>query len=313
MSCLIAILLYTGLNSGIHNRLVLAHDNFAESFRMTYFLNFDQRFPELDEEIPIIKTPTTYREAGTYFSAYCSLEKDAFSIFLDVSRQLVKEIGDLRIPHKNNFEKEDFCFHQIESKFRAKKDPWICNKKVSVKNLKQNTCDERVVVKLAYDRRISLIRGFQFRNPFVNGQRPLVRLINPIEIKNYVEGGQFIRIGKYNGKTHALAWFQGNLHLFVWLEMKKSWKWKTLVSNVGYKGRFIIDFLRNTNPQIRNVMEKIDEVVKEYKDERQNIATSSQSEPREISSHHNQKLQSLMLEIYTSPAVPAVGHLYEWL
>lgn len=280
---------------------------------MTYFLNFDQKFPELEERTPIFKTPTTYGEAGTYFAAYCSLEERESSIFFDVSRQLIKEIGDLRIPNKNNIEKENLCLKQIESEFKAKKDLWIVNKKVSVENSEQNICDERVVVRLAFKRQISLIRGFHFRNPLVDWNRPLVRINNPIEIKDYVEGGQFIRVGKYDGKTYALAWFQDDLHLFVWLPMKRSWKWNTLVSNVGYKGRFIIEFLKNTNQQIKNVMEKTDEVLKEYKDELRDIVTSSQSNPRQPSHYRNQKFQSLMLEIDMSPAVPAVGRLYEWL
>ncbi|CAD6499200.1 BgTH12-04852 [Blumeria graminis f. sp. triticale] len=310
MSCLIAILLYTGRNSGVNNRLVLAYENNFESFHETFTLDPDQKFPELDKSVPIFKTPTTYRQAGTYFATYCSLENTLPFIYQVVFQQLSKDLGDLHNPLSYNIEGDDSCFQHIKSQITVRRSRLRKNK-ISIKYLEQKICPENVIFRLAYNGRITLISGTRSRAPLNNSTTHIVKLQDPLEIKNYVQGGKFIKIGKLDGKTYSLAWLQGHLHIFLWLQNEEMWKLDTSLGDVMHNRKFAIDFLRDTNLQIKLIMKKISAVAEEYKNSKRIDTAGAQTESKKSISFYNQKCQNLMLEIDTRTARLAEGYLHE--
>ncbi|CCU75957.1 CSEP0337 putative effector protein [Blumeria hordei DH14] len=310
MSCLIAILLYTGMNSGVNNHLVLAYESNFESFHVTYTLNPDQKFPELDKSIPIFKTPTTYRQEGTYFTTYCSLEKSLPFIYQDVSQQLFRDLGDLQNPPSDNIERDESCFQHIKSQITFKQLP-LRNNRISFSNLQQKICPENVIVRLAYNGRITLISGNRSRDSSIDSTKPIVKLENLLEIKNYVQGGKFIKTGKLDGKIYSLAWLQGHPHIFLWLKDEEMWKLDTSLGDVTHNRKFAIDFLIRTNLQIKVIMKKISAVAEEYKHSKRIGTTVWQPGPKKSISYHNQKCQSLMLKIDTRTEMLAEGYLHE--
>ncbi|VCU39309.1 Bgt-51773 [Blumeria graminis f. sp. tritici] len=311
MTCLLAILLYTGINSGANNRLVLAYNDSFDSFYMTHTLNPDQKFPEPSENIPIFKTPTTYHQAGTYFATYCSVDKTPSDIYYDIIQQLSEEMGELRNPSSKRNEREDSCFQHITRKMEEKKSSFFQKSGISTKYLDKNICPEKLIVRLAYNWRIYLILGNKSQSRGTSSRKPLVRLENPIEIENYVVNGEFISEGNMYSKTYSLAWFEDHLHLFVWNSKGKRWELETSPNNVSNNGKIIINFLRATNPQIKSIMENAHATLKEFRDKTRDKVARKQYEQKSTISYYNEKFQNHMLEIEMSAAISAKGRLSE--
>ncbi|SZF03486.1 unnamed protein product [Blumeria hordei] len=277
---------------------------------MTHILSPNQKFPEPDENIQIFKTPTTYRQAGTYFATYCSVDKTPSSIYQDIAQQLSEETGQVRDASSQNSEREESCFQHIKQKMEEMRS-FSSKSVISTKNLENYMCSEELIVRLAYNWRITLIRGNKSRTNGAASRQPLVRLENAIEIRNYVENGQFISVGEMYGKRYALAWFEGHLHMFVWDPKGNMWELETSPNNVRSNGKVIINFLRATNPQIGSIMDNAYATMKEFRREIRNRDAHAQHEQGMILSHYNQKCRERMLEIEMMAAVPAHGFLRE--
>ncbi|CAD6499174.1 BgTH12-04826 [Blumeria graminis f. sp. triticale] len=311
MSCLLATLLYTGMNSGANNRLVLAYDDLFDSIQMTYTLNPNQKFPEPNENIPIFKTPTTYHQAGTYFAIYCSVDKTSSDIYHDIVLQLSEETGELRSPSSKNNEREEICFQHITRKMDEKKSSFFQKSGISTRYLDKNICPEKLIVQLAYNWRIYLIMGNKSPLRGTASSKPQIRLESPIEIENYVENGELITEGNMNSERYSLAWFEDHLHMFAWNSKEKMWGLYTTPYNVRNNGRIIINFLRATNPQISNIMKNAYATLEEYRQESRNKVARKQHEQKKTISYYNERCRNHMSEIEMSTAISAKGRLWQ--
>ncbi|SZF00702.1 unnamed protein product [Blumeria hordei] len=202
MSCLIAFLL-----SSVGRLVLVGHDQNFYHYSVHNNLN-GRQFPVPSENSDIIHYSTIIKSDGTYHAMYCSFQKTADEILLELTRNMPKltyKPSTAVAPLDKN---ERLCLNYIETIPQEPSAPLM-----SVLT-RRNRCSTKVIAGLANKRKIQIVGNYRHFAPQLKTNAPLVEADRPVMMSDLLTKNSFHLSKNLNLRFKLLLWYQGNLHCF---------------------------------------------------------------------------------------------------
>ncbi|CAD6499215.1 BgTH12-04867 [Blumeria graminis f. sp. triticale] len=307
MSCLLAILLYTGLGSPVEDRLVLAYEAHGHNLYGSFNVNRRQMFPQPSKSARIFKTPTRVEEPGTYISAYCTLEAEPSSMY-----SYMTKLASGAIPgyHTQSIDLPDAqeCLSYLHSQYRTMKDS-LEGVVINRKDDRDFYCSEKKIVGLALDGQIRLTGTDDLKTTIRSTDYPLVRLPPRLQMNKFTTHGKFIRVAKIREETYALAWLDEHLRLFKYQPHEDVW---VIIGSNTYEistGTTMVGFLRQAYSQIDGIMTDMDILAKSYNRLLSESNGNDARGYRRSIAELNKERHNIMVAIERPVVIAATGYL----
>ncbi|SZF05410.1 unnamed protein product [Blumeria hordei] len=265
MVCLLAILLYTGQKLAAKDRLVITSNEPNSPNYHIYEANHKQPFPVPDRGSGIYRTLVRVEEPGTYVTVYCSIKVSIDDLRGFISKGLKSLPSHVDGRFGNDEKSEDKCFNYVNNLF------YESNREASTSTfevakvaepgplpvsrlIKSHRCTKRLLISLAYQRRILCADGYGVVTTYRDKHLPTIKFDEPVEIADVIWDGQFVT--RLIAKNHqdALAWNQGQLQSFMRRSSSSDWTRCTCNGNEPYSGWHITELIRSNNAQVGKFM-----------------------------------------------------------
>ncbi|CAD6502660.1 BgTH12-05250 [Blumeria graminis f. sp. triticale] len=265
MVCLLAILLYTGQRLAQKHRLVITSTEPNRPNYHIYEANHEQPFPVPGRGSSIYRTLVTVDEPGTYVTVYCSIKATIDDLRGFVSGGLTSLPSRIDRRFDNDEKSENECLEYVnnlyfDSKRKAAKggtrviqvqDPNL----LPVSHLiKTHQCTKRLLISLAYQRRVLCAHGHGFVTTYSDENLPTIKFDEPVEIADAIFDGQFVMQLSENGIRDVLVWNQGQLQSFTQRYPSGSWMERTYNGNEPHSGLHITELIKSSNAQVSKFM-----------------------------------------------------------
>ncbi|CAD6499231.1 BgTH12-04882 [Blumeria graminis f. sp. triticale] len=305
MNCIAAILLLTGRNSPMSDRMVISGGTEYNSIYDIIPVNSARRFLVPERKSGIFMTQNQGNQPGTYVAAYCSFELDALQIYHRIVDGTISLYSKAHIGFSNDAQLEKHC-SDLTSKIHQMQPKRI---PVHVSGLRYpRECTEIVLVSLAFQGMILLQGEYGLTSALATSDGLTIILDKPLEVKNFVLNGEFFILKTTESKEYALAWYQGHLHVFNKLIGTDFWY---LTSNIGHEirnGKFISELILENHPDIVSFQ---DQLLALSPSSRTISSTQESRLPKIFRGKGKHALQLKELEVKTPrlAATPATGFL----
>ncbi|CCU82244.1 unnamed protein product [Blumeria hordei] len=268
MVCLLAFLLYTGTELAQKDRFVITSFEDNEPSYQSYEVNYQKLFPVPDKDSGIHSTSVKINGPGTYLTVYCSIKVSIKDLQEFVSKDLTKAQVGLGRGFSNDQSAEDECFNHVVNLDRERTERAI---KLGIQEIQapepdsfpvswliqSDQCTKRLLISLAYQRRILCANGFGLRTLYRDKDLPTIKFDEPMEIAATVLDSQMIMRKTVKMKEMALGWNQGKLQVFS-REVGNHWKQEPSHFEEPSLGWIISEFVRKGNAQVRDFVNKFD-------------------------------------------------------
>ncbi|CCU75972.1 Bgh-specific protein [Blumeria hordei DH14] len=307
MSCLFAILLYTGLDSPVKDRLVLTYEANGENYYGSFNVNRSQMFPQPPKSAHILKTPTRVEGPGTYITAYCTFKAEPYHMYSYMEKLASGSIPGYYTPSIDPSSAQE-CLSYLNSQHQSMKGS-LEDVAINRKDDRDFWCSEKNIIGLALDGHIRLSGTIDLKTTLTSTHYPLVRLSPRLQMNKFTTYGEFIKVARMHGETYALAWLDDHLRLFKYQPRGDVWVITGINSNEMSTGTAMVGFIRHAYTQIDRLMTDMDDLAKDYS--RLLSETNGNDEPyysRSIA-RLNKKSRGNMVVIERPVAITATGYL----
>ncbi|CAD6504918.1 BgTH12-00418 [Blumeria graminis f. sp. triticale] len=246
MNCLLAIYLFTGKDTPQNDRLAVMSNTFVPINEM-YTLKHSSAFPDPPKRSDVYKTYVDVQEPGTYVTVYCSKKWKSDEIRMQLWDSRDKLSNHERGDPISRSKAEASCLSLINS---LPKDKSQTDKIHSKTLIETGKCTKKTLVDLAFQCKFNSIGPHLTNSEEFFNYRPTISFDDPIEMSSLVIDGKFINTAEVRDNELALAWSNGNIHLFMSSSDKKEWYTKSSIVYTPQNGELITGFLLRTNPQI---------------------------------------------------------------
>ncbi|CAD6506009.1 BgTH12-06941 [Blumeria graminis f. sp. triticale] len=202
MSCLFAFLL-----SSVGRLVLVGQDQNFNHYSVHDNLNRKQ-FPVPRENSDIIHYSTLVKPDGTYHAMYCSFQKSADEILLELTRKRPKLIYKPNTAVAPVDRNEKICLNYIETIPQELSNPLM-----SVLT-RGNNCSTKVIAGLANKRKIQVVGTYRHFAPQLKTNVPLIEADKPVMMSDLLTKYSFYLSKNVNLRFKLLLWYQGNLHCF---------------------------------------------------------------------------------------------------
>ncbi|EPQ62487.1 BgtE-10112 [Blumeria graminis f. sp. tritici] len=265
MVCLLAILLYTGQRLAEKDRLLITTLEYNKPNYHIYKANLEQPFPVPGRGSGIYRTLVNVDEPGTYVTVYCSIKAPIDDLRRFVSKGLKSLPSRVDRRFDNDEKSENECFNHVnnlhlKSNGKAAKDG---ARVIQVQDpnplpvshlIKSHQCTKRLLISLAYQRRVLCAHGHGFLTTYSDENLPTIKFDEPVEIADAIFDGQFVIQLSKDGIQDVLAWSQGQLQSFKRYDSSSDWKLLTFTGNEPYSGWRITESIKSNNAQVIKFM-----------------------------------------------------------
>ncbi|CAD6505569.1 BgTH12-01059 [Blumeria graminis f. sp. triticale] len=247
MSCLLAILLYTGGRSSMEDRLVVMDLAPQRSFYQTHSSNRDRWFPSVAHVDDIIMGPSPTKRPGTHMTIYCSQTRSKASLLEFVTAGSKKLIRSTEYGIRPETKLEAECLNYIEDALKNKSNNQLANPKIKPSSI----CSKDIISSLRSDGKL---RAFEDENAkyLHSSNTPAASLHEPTKIATVVLNGHFLRLATIDKMSFGLAWYHGFLTVFR-MDVDEYWRPIEGLSQDNY----VLKFLAATSLAIRLMMEEV--------------------------------------------------------
>ncbi|CCU81363.1 unnamed protein product [Blumeria hordei] len=251
MSCLLAILLYTGGRSHVDDRLVVIDLAPQGSFYQTHTSNRDRWFPSVAHVDDIVVSSSPTKRPGTHMTIYCSQTRSKDSLLRFVTAGSTKLIQSAESGSHQKTEPEAECLNYMERTF--KKTP---NKQRAYQKIKSSSmCTEDIITSLRVKHHIRVIENG--KGMFLYDlNSPGASLNEPTKVATVVLNGRFLRLATIDNMTFALAWYHGFLTVF-YMDVYEYWRPIQGLSQDERLDNYVLKFLAATSLNIRLMMKAV--------------------------------------------------------
>ncbi|EPQ66239.1 BgtE-5639 [Blumeria graminis f. sp. tritici] len=265
MVCLLAILLYTGQKLAQKDRLVITSTKLRSPNYFIYEANHEQPFPVPGRGSGIYRTLVTVDEPGTYVTVYCSIKATIDDLRGFVSGGLTSLPSHVDGRFGNDEKSEDECFNYVNNLFFESNREAVTGRfeeaevaeagLLPVSNLiKSHQCTKRLLISLAYQRRVLCAHGHGFVTTYSDENLPTIKFDEPVAIADAIFDGQFVMQLDGNNSQDVLAWNQGQLRSFTRRHSSSDWTERTYIGNEQYSGRHITVLIKSNSAQVSKFM-----------------------------------------------------------
>ncbi|CCU82252.1 CSEP0013 putative effector protein [Blumeria hordei DH14] len=319
MVCLLAILLYTGQKLAAKDRLVITSTELRSPNYFVYEANQEQPFPVPVQGSGIYRTLVRVDEPGTYVTVYCSINAPIDNLRGFVSKGLKSLPSRVDGRFGSDEKSEDECFNYVNNLF------FESDRKVATDTLegaevaepgplpvshliKSRQCTKRLLISLAYQRRVLCADGYGFVTTYSDENLPTIKFDEPVQIADAIFDGEFVmKLNKYSSRD-ALAWNQGQLQSFTQSYSSRSWMERTFIGNEQYSGRHITVFIKSNNVQVSKFMDQFQKL-ENRKFGASNCFGFRSKALRKPTSCRNFKLSHLRVKVNRLDPIPAEGNI----
>ncbi|CAD6502310.1 BgTH12-02545 [Blumeria graminis f. sp. triticale] len=246
MNCLLAILFFTGQDTPQSHRLALV-SNSPIPVNEIYTLHHNEAFPDPRKGSDVYKTHVDVEEPGTYVTVYCSRswQSDEIRLRLWDARDKLSNYG--RGDPITRTEIEVNCLSLIRSMTSKPQISAVHSKDL----IETGKCTQKALGNLALECKFKSQGMYLSDVDRYKNFRPTVIFDTPIEMSSLAGDGKFIHVAIIGILKYALAWCNGNIHLFRKSLSLDIWLPETSIIYAPKNGERITDFLLKTNPQIK--------------------------------------------------------------
>ncbi|EPQ67267.1 BgtE-5701 [Blumeria graminis f. sp. tritici] len=211
MQCVLAILLLTVWSSSHRNRLVITSINSKRPYYGNFSPHDRDLFPVPKRDSNVYMTDNEMESKGTYFRAYCSDTLTEHEIIQEISPDLVKVGTQKNILLPRVDEKLFYCHKAIDELWHESKGSQINLSQV----VDREECPKGAIVSLAFWGHCSFYGSYSNIFPKVEVKDIHINADVALRIHDEVHDGKFyVGMTTLPGKQF-LAWYQGNLHVFL--------------------------------------------------------------------------------------------------
>ncbi|SZF04891.1 unnamed protein product [Blumeria hordei] len=255
MNCLLAILLLTDRTPKESDRLAVI--GFGEYFHIAEMYNPDgmRQFHSVEDSNVIMMARSPTNGAGTYITIYCSPSQATIDLnsFINAGTKRVRYSPQEGF--QQDRDKELKCYNHVQAKLgKAERHSLIL-----AKDLAHGPCTRSILYSLKYQGRIPCLAYYDRNVPFYDGE-PRVLFNEYPKMESVVLKGKFLMTHETYGVQYGLAWYQGNLKLFV--RNIGSSKWLSIYDlkrdlKDTKDSKYIIDFLTNSFPELGLIRDEL--------------------------------------------------------
>ncbi|CAD6502655.1 BgTH12-05245 [Blumeria graminis f. sp. triticale] len=265
MVCLLAILLYTGQRLAQKDRLVITSNDPNGPNYFIYEANHEQPFPVPGRGSGIYRTLVNVQEPGTYITVYCSIKATIDNLRGFVSGGLTSLPSGIDGRFGNDEKSENECFNHVNNlffesntgdatgRFEGSQVAELSPLPVSYL-IKSRRCTKRLLISLAYQRRVLCADGHGLVTTYRDKNRPTIKFDEPVEIADAIFDGHFVMQLNVKKSQDVLVWNQGQLQRFTRHHSSSNWMRLTCNGNEPYSGWHITELIKSNNVQVRKFM-----------------------------------------------------------
>ncbi|CCU81590.1 CSEP0433 putative effector protein [Blumeria hordei DH14] len=210
MVCIVAFLLLVNQEKIAFNRLVLVGNDALESLYNVYEPS-SEGFPKPIGDIRMSKVQT--KTLGTYQALYCSRSLKS----REIAKRLTENLPNLnhRSHYTANFIRPALteCHSHLESLKLGQPEGEILWSSVDRKK-----CTPELILNLSYHNIVTVTGPFQDFFPVPDSFKIKVKIEEQLNLADLIDNQRIFRNKKWSKNHVVLAWYQGNLQLFQWVD-----------------------------------------------------------------------------------------------
>ncbi|CAD6506398.1 BgTH12-07324 [Blumeria graminis f. sp. triticale] len=231
MVCIVAFLLLAHQEKIALNRLVLVGNDTPESLYDVYEPS-SVGFPKPIGDIRMSKVQT--ETLGTYQALYCSRSLKSREIATRLTENL------LNINHRSHYTTNlirpdvTTCYSYLGSLKRDKPE-----REILWSSADEEKCTPELILNLSYNNIVLVTGPFQDFFPQPDSFMIKINIEKQLHLGELVDNQRIFRNKEWSNNHVVLAWYQGNLHLFQWLDGRY---WYPVTSVGGEKSNGLMLF-----------------------------------------------------------------------
>ncbi|EPQ61864.1 BgtE-6030 [Blumeria graminis f. sp. tritici] len=206
-------------------------------------------FPVPPPQLGIHMSPSKVTTHGTHIVAYCSVVKDLRQVVDTIiqGRQELTQKPEDR--DKAYLTAEDTCARSI-AKGTSPDSP-----AKPMSQILGNDCKPEHLISLAFKGLIGVEGQYACFAPRMRDQAIKIDADTPIQLEKFLSGGHLLTGNSARSSDEAVAWFQGNLHLFKKIGFNTDgYQWWIPITSIGDEnanGHILSEFIQSNIPKIR--------------------------------------------------------------
>ncbi|CAD6502788.1 BgTH12-05378 [Blumeria graminis f. sp. triticale] len=251
MACVVAFFLKTSAYSLSVNQIVLVANNPYESMYKIYD-PIESKFPTVNGDIK--QTDVEVKDLGTYISVYCSKTLKSRDIFDKVGREMV----DLKLHLQNNLFPPADILHQcldtlanLDNRLHNNYLPSLFQRSIPWSKIDSYYCPPKIVAQLALKYGLTVVGKYKNLFPTNNEKGITIDADKQFHLWELVNDGVAFRGRNWSTNSVALAWYQGQPHLFQWRE-EHGWLPLTLIGAEHQNAAMLYYYVLGDNHEIWN-------------------------------------------------------------
>ncbi|CCU81364.1 putative effector protein [Blumeria hordei DH14] len=259
MNCLLAIILLMGEHNYRNGRLVVMELGEQAKVHHTYRLAKVRKFRQTMTHTGIFMAASPIKHAGTYLTIYCSLTLSAKNLEAFIANGANKLTMNSALGFHQSVTSEEKCLRYLRNGYKAlqKKKSRGENELNALPYIRDGKCTESLIYSLALQGEISLHAKYNINIEQQCEKTIVVAYHNGLRMDSIVLHGQILYTVETQQKDFVLAWYQGELEVFVKPPSSNVWSLERTESNETPDRRLIIDLVAHRFHGVRAIIEAL--------------------------------------------------------
>lgn len=261
MNCLLAILLTMENKIYPNGRLVVMELGENAKVYHTYRLTNTTKFQQIRNHTGIFMAAAPIKHFGTYLTIYCSPSLSAQNLETFVTRG-TKTMGmHSALGFHQSVTSEEKCLDYLRGGYELLQKKNTSSEEFELNALpyiQSGRCTESSIYCLALQGEISLHAKYNINIEQQGDKTIEVGYHNGFRMDSIVLNGQFLQIIETDQQDFGLAWYQGDLEVFVKAPSSNVWSLKRSESDEFPDHRLIIDLVAHRFQGVRAIIEALD-------------------------------------------------------